>query len=65
MLYDVTVIGRLTSCHKNDITFYNTFPWTCFSSSAGNGQGLILRVITKTPCYNLFITYSISLFQRV
>ena len=26
---------------------------------------LILRVITKTPCYNLFIIYSISLFQCV
>ena len=30
-----------------------------------DGRGLILRAITKTPCYSLFITYSISLFQRV
>ena len=36
-----------------------------FSSRADNGRGLILRAIAKTPCYNLLITYSISLFQRV
>ena len=36
-----------------------------FSPRADNGLGLILRAITKTLCYNLFITYSISLFQRV
>ena len=33
-----------------------------FSSRAANGQGLILRAITKTLCYNLFIIYSNSLF---
>ena len=28
-----------------------------FSSSADNSPGLILRRMTKTPCYKLFITY--------
>ena len=28
------------------------------SSRADNGRGLILRAMTKIPCYNLFITYS-------
>ena len=36
-----------------------------FSWRADNGRGLILRMIIKTLCYNLFITYSISLFQHV
>ena len=35
------------------------------SLSADNGGGLIRRAITKTPFFNLFITYSILLFQRV
>ena len=26
-----------------------------------NGRGLILKAMAKTPCYNLFITYSYSL----
>ena len=34
-----------------------------FSLKADKGRGLILRVINKTPCYNLFITYSISHFD--
>ena len=33
-----------------------------FSLRADNGRWLILRAITKTLCYNLFITYSNSLF---
>ena len=33
-----------------------------FSLRADNGWRLILRVITKTPWDNLFITYSNSLF---
>ena len=41
-----------------------TCSFTC-SSRANNGRGIKLRAITKTPCYNLFITFSISLFQRV
>ena len=36
-----------------------------FSSRADNGPGLILRTITKIPCYNLFITYSKTLFPVV
>ena len=34
------------------------------SSRADNGRGLILRAITKVPCYNLFITYSKTFFQN-
>ena len=34
------------------------------SSRAANGRGLILRAMTKVPCYNLFITYS-KLFFRI
>ena len=33
-----------------------------FTSRADNGRGLILGAMTKTPCYNLFITYSKPLF---
>ena len=32
------------------------------SSRADNGRGLILRAMTKVPCYNLFITYSKAFF---
>ena len=31
-----------------------------FSLRADNGQRLILKGVTKIPCYNLFITYSIK-----
>ena len=34
-----------------------------FSSRADNGRGLILRSITKTPCYYLFITFSFHYFN--
>ena len=33
------------------------------SSRADNGRGLILRAMTKVPCYNLFITYSNTFFK--
>ena len=33
-----------------------------FSSRVDNGRRLILMAMTKTPCYNLFITYSNPLF---
>ena len=36
-------------------------PESC-SSRADNGRGLIKRATSKMPCYNLFITYSNSLF---
>ena len=32
---------------------------------ADNGLGLILRAMTKIPCYNLFITYSKTLFRTI
>ena len=35
-----------------------------FSSRADNGRGLILRLETKIPCYNQFITYSKPLFRK-
>ena len=35
------------------------------SSRADNGRGLILRAMTKVPCYNLFIKYSKTLFFRI
>ena len=35
------------------------------SSRADNGRGLILRAMTKVPCYNLFITYSKTFFFRI
>ena len=35
------------------------------SSRADNGRGLILRAMTKVPCYNLFITYSKSFFRII
>ena len=34
------------------------------SSRADNCRGLILRSMTKVPCYNLFITYSKPFFQN-
>ena len=34
-----------------------------FSSRADNGRGLILRAMTKTPCYNLFTTYLYRYFE--
>ena len=34
-----------------------------FSSRADNGRGLILRAMTKTQCYNLFISYSNQQFD--
>ena len=34
------------------------------SSRADNCRGLILRAMTKVPCYNLFITYSKTFFQN-
>ena len=33
-------------------------------SSADNGRGLLLRAMTKVPCYNLFITYSKTFFKN-
>ena len=36
-----------------------------FSSRVDNGRGLILRVMTKIPCYNLFITYSRTIFRII
>ena len=35
------------------------------SSRTDNGRGLIPRAMTKTPCYNLFITYSKALFRVI
>ena len=35
------------------------------SSRADNGRGLILRAMTKVPCYNLFITYSKKKFRII
>ena len=35
------------------------------SSRADNGRELILRAITKIPCYNLFVTYSKTLFRVI
>ena len=34
-------------------------------SRADNGRGLILRAMTKVPCYNLFITYSETFFRII
>ena len=35
------------------------------SSRSDNGRGLILRAMTKVPCYNLFITYSNTYFRTI
>ena len=35
------------------------------SSRADNGQGLIIRAMTKGPCYDLFITYSKTFFRII
>ena len=34
-----------------------------YSSRANTGRGQILRELTKTQCYNLFITYSTPQFE--
>ena len=34
-----------------------------FSLRADNGQGLILRVITKTPCFNLFNIFQFTVLM--
>ena len=34
------------------------------SSKANNGRGLILRAMTKVPCYNRFIIYSKNFFSE-
>ena len=36
-----------------------------FSSRADNGRGLILRAMTKIPCYNLFIIDSKTFFRII